>query len=152
ALNINFAENLVVTANQNNQLDLEFDLSHPAFIVAHQPPAAAGATIWAINFNPPVVHHHPIHDITRFLLRDLYGTVNTISSDDASITISKNYPVEPPTNPETEITSSQTLTVQVDANNGTLYYDLDNKTSARITSFASLSQTLPTKFVRIAAR
>jgi len=38
-LNVNFASPLVVTANQNNALDLEFDLSHPAFIVAHVPPS-----------------------------------------------------------------------------------------------------------------
>jgi len=36
---------LVVTANQSNALDLDFDLSHPAFIAAHVP-VGPGATMW----------------------------------------------------------------------------------------------------------
>ncbi|MDB6107811.1 MAG: hypothetical protein JWO52_7810, partial [Gammaproteobacteria bacterium] len=32
---VNFVSPLVVTAGQSNALDLEFDLNHPAFIVAH---------------------------------------------------------------------------------------------------------------------
>src|SRR5271166_2200635 len=47
---------LVVNANQNNALDLEFDLAHPAFIVAHVPPANAGTTMWAVNFNVCLRH------------------------------------------------------------------------------------------------
>ena len=66
-VNVNFVSPLVVTANGTNALDLEFDLSHPAFLVGH---AAGGSTIWAVNFNGPL-HHHPIPDITKFLLRDI---------------------------------------------------------------------------------
>ena len=36
-MNVNFVSPLVVTANQSNALDLEFDLAHPAFIVTHVP-------------------------------------------------------------------------------------------------------------------
>ena len=46
-VNVTFDSPLVVTANQSNALDLEFDLSHPAFLVGHVPPAG-GTTIWAV--------------------------------------------------------------------------------------------------------
>jgi Domain of unknown function (DUF4382) len=150
-LNVNFVSPLIVTTNQTNQADLEFDLSHPAFLIAHNPPAAAGLTLWAVNFNGPV-HHHPIKDITRFLLRDLYATVNSVSADNNSIGVTKDYTVEPPTNPETEISSSQALTILADATNGTLFYDLDAKTRTTIFNFSSRAVSLPTKFVRVAAR
>src|SRR5579863_7481769 len=41
-VNIGFASPLVVSANSGAALDLEFDLSNPAFIVGHTPPAAMG--------------------------------------------------------------------------------------------------------------
>src|SRR5437773_4630749 len=56
---VSFDSPLTVTATQSNALDLEFDLAHPAFIVAHTLPVAAGATLWAVNFNGPV-RHHPV--------------------------------------------------------------------------------------------
>ena len=49
---VNFVSPLVVSADQNNALDLEFDLAHPAFLVGHVPPGA-GNTLWAVNFNGP---------------------------------------------------------------------------------------------------
>ena len=142
---------LVVSANQNNALDLEFDLSHPAFIVAHVPPANAGTTMWAVDFSPICRHRH-IHDITRLLLRHHYGTVTQVSSDNLSLTMDKDYAVYPPTNPETEITSSQTLNITVDSANGTLFYDLDAKTHATLRDFGSLASSLVGKYVRVAAR
>ena len=62
-VSVKFVSPLVVSATANNQLDLEFDLGHPAFIVQHVP-AATGTTIWAVNFDGPV-HHHPRPDIDR---------------------------------------------------------------------------------------
>jgi hypothetical protein len=47
-VNVNFDSPLVVAANQTASLDVEFDLSHPAFLVGHVPPAGGGATIWAV--------------------------------------------------------------------------------------------------------
>ena len=116
---------LVVTANQSNALDLEFDLAHPAFIVAHVPPSGGGTTMWAVNFNP-CLRHRRIFDRTGLVLRHHYGTVTAVSTDNTTLTFDKDYPVYPPTNPETEITSSQTLSVLADSTNGTLYFDLDN--------------------------
>jgi len=48
---------LVVNANENTALGLEFDLSHPAFIVAHVPPGN-GTTMWAANFSGPIRRRH----------------------------------------------------------------------------------------------
>ena len=142
---------LVVTAGQSNALDLEFDLSHPAFIVAHVPPANGGTTMWAVNFAPLCRQRH-IHDITRLLLRHHYGTVTQVSSDNSTMTIDKDYPVYPPTNPETAITSTQTLNVEADSANGTLFYDVNAKTRTTLHDFGSIASTIVGKYVRVAAR
>jgi hypothetical protein len=151
-VSINFDSPLVVTANQTNSLDVEFDLSHPAFLVGHVPPSAGGQTIWAVNFNKGPVRHHPIRDITRLILRHMYGTVTGVSTDDTSITITRDFPVEPPTNPETAVVTSQSLTILADATNGTLFYDVDAKTVVTIKNFSTVANGLTNKFVRIAAR
>jgi len=64
----------------------------------------------------------------------------------------KDFPVEPPTNPETAIVTNHDLTIKADATNGTLFYDVDAKTSSTINDFSSVAMTLPNKFVRVAAR
>jgi len=143
---------LTVTAGQSNALDLEFDLAHPAFIVAHVPPANGGATMWAVNFNP-CLRHRRIFDITRLILRHHYGTVTAVSSDNSTLTFDKDYPVYPPTTPETAITTSNTLDVKADSANGTLYYDVDNpKNNSTIKDFSSISSTIVGKYIRVAAR
>ena len=147
---VNFVSPLVVTANQSNGLDLEFDLAHPAFLVAHVPPTT-GTTIWAVNFNGPV-RHYRIGDLRRLILRHTYGTVSSVSSDNSSITMTKDFPTEPPVSPETAVATSQNLTILADATNGTLFYDVDAKTSATINDFSSVSSTIDGKFVRVAAR
>ncbi|MGB7847870.1 MAG: DUF4382 domain-containing protein [Candidatus Acidiferrum sp.] len=142
---------LVVGTGQNNALDLEFDLSHPAFIVAHVPPANAGTTMWAVNFNGPC-RHRPIHNLTRLVLRHHYGTVTGVSTDNTTLTFDKDYPVYPPTNPETAVTTTQALSVLADSTNGTLYYDLDAKTHTTIHDFSTIASTIVGKFIRVAAR
>jgi hypothetical protein len=144
-----FVEPLVVTANQNNALDLEFDLAHPAFLVGHVPPGA-GNTLWAVNFNGPI-RHHPLHDLTRLVLRHLYGDVTSIASDNTSITVTKEFPTEPPVNPQTAIATAQSLQILADATNGTIFYDVDAKTRTVIKDF-SAEASLSGKSVRIAAR
>ena len=89
-VSVNFVSPLVVTAGSSNALDLEFDLAHPAFIVGHVP-VTTGTTMWAVNFNGPV-RHHPIADLTRLVLRHMYGSVTAVSTDNTSITITKEYP------------------------------------------------------------
>jgi hypothetical protein len=147
---VTFDSPLTVSTSQSNALELEFDLAHPAFIVGHTPPAA-GATLWAVNFNGPV-RHHPVRDITRLVLRHTYGTVKGVASDGKSLTITKDFPVLPVANPETPIASSLSLQIFADATNGTILYDLDAKTRTVVKDFTAEAMSLPNKFVRIAAR
>jgi len=148
-VNVTFVSPLVVTTGQNNALDLEFDLGHPAFLVGHVPPGV-GDTLWAVNFNGPL-HHHPLHDLPRLILRHLYGDVTAIASDNSSITVTKEFPTIPALSPETAIASTQSLQILADAANGTIFYDVDAKTRTVIKDFSTES-TLSGKSVRIAAR
>ncbi len=149
---INFDSPLVVAANETTALDVEFDLAHPAFLIGHVPPVNGGVTIWAVNLNKGPVRYHPIWDVARLVLRHTYGTVTGVSSDDTSITMTKDFPVEPPTSPETAIASSQSLTILADATNGTIFYDVDAKTNVSIKNFSTVAGTLAGRYVRVAAR
>jgi hypothetical protein len=149
-VSVAFVSPLVVSANQNNALDLEFDLGHPAFIVGHMPPGA-GATQWAVNFEGPV-RHHPLRDLPRLVLRHMYGGVTAVAGDNTSITITKEFPTEPAVNPETAVASMQSLQILADSTNGTLFYDVDAKTRSSIKDFSAQAATLVGKSVRIAAR
>ena len=140
---------LQVTAGANSAVELEFDLAHPAFIVQHTPPS--GSPFWAVSFKGPLRHHF-IPILAAALLRHMYGTVTGVSTDNKSMTINKDFPVEPPTTPETEITTSQSLTILADATNGTIFYNVDGKTSTVIKDFSSVRSTLPGEYVRVAAR
>src|SRR3974390_2688534 len=153
SIKVNFVSPLVVNASQNDALELEFDLAHPAFIVGHVPPGA-GATIWGVNFNGPV-RHHPLRDLSRLVLRHTYGDVSGIANDYSSITITKEFPTEPALNPETAVAGTSTLQILADATNGTIFYDLDAKIRTVIKDFsaqASAATPLTGKFVRVAAR
>jgi Domain of unknown function (DUF4382) len=141
----------LVVSTQSNALDIEFNLAHPAFIVAHVPPSGGGTVIWAVNFNG-TIRHHRIWDLRRLVLRHHYGTVTAVSTDNTTVTFDKDYPAYPPTNPETEITGAQTLSVLADSTNGTLYYDVDAKTQATIHDFSSVASTIVGKYIRVAAR
>ena len=44
-------------------------------------------------FNEPL-HHRPLHDLTRPVPRHMYGDVTSIASDNASIMVTKEFPVE----------------------------------------------------------
>lgn len=149
-LNVSFTKPLVVTANQTTAADIEFDLAHPAFIIGHVPPGGSGV-VWAVNFNGPV-HHRPIDDITKLVLRHLYGSVTAVSADNTSITVSRLFPAKPVTSPETAVDSKQSLTILADSTNGTIFYDLDSKTSITIKNFSVQAGSLSGKFVRVAAR
>src|SRR5208282_2793248 len=118
-ISVSFDTPLVVTNSTppNPALDLEFDLSNPAFLIGHLPPGAI-STQWAANFNAPV-RRRTIADITRLVLRHMYGTVTSVAADGSSITINKDFPVLPAMGNETAIQSSQSLTILADAANGT---------------------------------
>ncbi len=138
AVTVNFVSPLVVTASGTNALDLEFDLSHPAFLIGHM---GGGSVIWAVNFNGPL-HHHPIPDLTKFLLRDIYGTVTSVNSD-GSVTITRDFPVEPAAataSAEALISTTHSITIFPDTTNGTLFYDVDNSgQNQTIKSYSTVS-------------
>lgn len=150
-VSVNFVSPLVVTAGQSNALDLEFDLDHPAFIVAHNPPSAMGQTLYAVDFNAPV-HHHPIADLAHLVLRHTYGTVTSVAPDGTSLTLTKDLPTIPVVNPETAVSTGQSLNILADATNGTLFYDVDAKTVSTVKSFSSEANSLNGRYVRVAAR
>lgn len=133
-------------------LNLDFDLSHPAFIVAHAP-MGGGVTKWAVNFNGPVKQKR-VSDITRLVLRHTYGSMTSVASDNLSFTFNKDIPTYPIVSPETAVTTAQSLTVKVDATNGTLFYDVDaHSPSVLINDLSSVRSLLAAgKFVRVAAR
>jgi Domain of unknown function (DUF4382) len=150
---VNLASPLTVTANQITSLNVEFDLAHPAFLVGHVPPALGGQiTIWAVNFNKGPVRHRPIRNIAWLVLRHMYGTVTGFTNNDGSMTITRDFAVEPPTNPETAISTTLPLTIQADGTNGTLFYDVDAKTVVTLKSFSTVASGLTGKFVRVVAR
>jgi hypothetical protein len=144
---VNFDAPLVVSTTENNALDLEFNLAHPAFLIGHVP-AGGGPTVWAVNFDGPL-RRLPRHDLTRLVLRHTYGDVTAVSS--GTITVTKEFPTEPPVNPETAIAGTQSLQISADSVNGTIFYDLDAKTRTVIDNFSAES-SLVGRYVRIAAR
>src|SRR6266513_254458 len=144
-VNVTFDSPLTVTTSQNNALDLEFDLAHPAFIVGHAPPAATGAVLWAVNFNGPV-RQHPVRDIARLVPRDTYGTVKGVPSVGKSLTITKSFAVLPVTNPESAITSALSLQIFADAANGTIFYDVDARSRTVVKDFTDEASSLTGRF------
>jgi hypothetical protein len=149
-INVTFDSPLAVTTTSSNALDLEFDLAHPAFLVAHERVGDTTPT-WAVNFRGPV-RHHPIADITNLVLRHLYATLDSVSMDGLSLTVTRDHATLPVVTPETAVTGSTQLSISVDATNGTLFYDLDGGGSSTIKSFSNLAGLAAGKFLRIAAR
>jgi hypothetical protein len=153
---VNFVTPFVVptTASASTNapaVNIEFDLDHPTFIVGHA--VTGGTTLWAVNFNGPV-KHKPVGDIRRLVLRHMYGTVSSVSADNTSLTFTKDLQTVPVVSPETDVATTQSMTVLADSTNGTLFYDLDDKTqNATIKSFSSVTSILTSgKFVRVGAR
>ncbi len=120
-----FDKPVVVPSTPGAALNVEVDLSHPAFIVGHVP-AGGGATVWAVNFNGPVAPKR-VDDITHQVLRHMYGSVSSVAADFSSLTLAKDLPTLPIVTPEVPVPTGQSLAIQVDATNGTLFYDLDVK-------------------------
>ena len=147
---VSFNAPITVTLGETTPLDLEFNLSHPAFIVDHVP--ASGPAFWAVSFNGPMVRHNPIQSIDRMILRHLYATVSSVSADHTSISVMRDYPVNPVTSPETATVSTDAVSILADASNGTIFYDVDAKTATPIKDFSSVASSLSTKFIRVAAR
>jgi len=108
-------------------------------------------TIWSVDFRWPI-RRHRIDDITHLVLRQMYGNVTAVASNNMSITITKDLPLVPIANPETPVATALSLQILADSMNGTIYYDVDAKTSTTIMDFSTLAATLNGKYVRVAAR
>ena len=139
------------TPASTSAIDIDFDLGHPAFIVGHAP-VGGGATIWAVNFKGPV-KHKPVDDLRHLVLRHMYGTVSAVSSDNTTLTITRDWPTLPLVSPETFTAGAAAVPITVDASNGTLFYDVDAKTHSTIHDLSTVAASLGAgKFVRVAAR
>ncbi len=148
-VNVNLASPLVVATGQTTNLDLEFNLAHPAFLVDS---TVGTTTTWAVNFNGPV-RHNPNYDLASTVLRHAYGSVASVASDNTSISIVKDHEAYPvPAAGPSPIAGLQTLQVLADATNGTLFYDLDADTTTNLKNFSTEASTLVGKYVRVAAR
>jgi hypothetical protein len=88
-------------------------------------------------------------DLRWLVLRHAYG--NNVSVSGSSFTMDRDFPIEPASNPEGEITTSTQLTINVDSTDGTIVYDADND-DARTVVNSSFPSALNGKFVRVAAR
>ena len=148
-ISVNFVSPLVVSTTGTAALDLEFDLSHPAFIIGHNPPSAT-ATQWADQFQRSGAPSPARRPAAPGVAPRLWHGDGDYPRTTPRITIDKDFPTLPVVAPETEITGTQMLTIQADATNGTLFYDLDAKTATTIKNFSSENQ--PERQVRARRR
>ena len=143
-ITVPLAKPLVVTAGQTGNLDVEFILSHPAFIVDHEP--ASGDTIWTVNFNK-TVRHNLVAAPEQMVLRHLYGTVTQATS--SALTVTRDFASLPGIRTPT----AQVLQLGPDPVNGTQFYDLDTPlNSGPVTSFSAIGPGLVNRYIRAAVR
>jgi hypothetical protein len=151
-INVTLASPLTVSSSgtASGPVQLDFHLSQPSFLVG-QKPSDANATLWAVDFQGPVTQD-AIDNISSLVLRQFYGTLVSVSSDGRALTVTRDYPTEPAVNPETAVSTSQTLSILADTGNGTLFDDLDDGVHMTVTNYASLSGLSPARFLRVSAR
>ncbi|NVO06145.1 MAG: hypothetical protein HXX19_09580 [Rhodoferax sp.] len=151
-VNTTFEKPFTVPSTAGSAINLDIDLSHPAFIVEHIP-QAGGNPIWAVNFRNGPVKRKTVDDVTAQVLRHLYGAVTSVSTDNSSLTLDRQMPTMPVVTPETAVDTHLPVNVLADTVNKTLFYDLDAKKNSQIADFSSVSGALAAgKFVRVAAR
>lgn len=138
------------TAQAAAPLALDFSLSQPAFVQS-QTPVTNDPTLWAVDFQGPVTAQ-AVPDVTSLILRQMYGTLGTVSADGKSITVTRDYPTQPVVTPETAVPTPQQLTILADSGNGTEFYDVDAGSSMTASNFAALAGLTPGRFLRISAR
>lgn len=152
AIPVKFDTPLVVPSTPGVAVNLEVDLSHPALLTGHVP---VGGTLptWAVNFQAGPVKHKPVPDVSRLVLRHHYGKITSISTDNTTLTYSKELPTTPVATPETGVDTGVAVKVLADATNGTLVYDIDSKKESTVKDFSSVSSALAAgRFVRVATR
>jgi hypothetical protein len=146
---VSLAKPLVVKAGQSSNLDLEFELSLPAFLIDHTP--AGGGNIWTVNFTD-TIRHHPVAAAPQMVLRQVYGTA--IQAGASSITLTRDFPTLPIATPETATATPQVLQISPDTVNGTTFHDVDAKppTVTTIKDFSSIAGSLAGRYVRAVLR
>jgi hypothetical protein len=148
---VNLVNPVVVATGTVANLDLEFDLAHPAFIV-ERTPLGSPTPLWAVNFSGPV-RHRPNFELAGTILRHAYGAVTSVAADGTSFTFVKEHEVFPiPAGGPAPVAGLQSLTVLADATNGTIFYDEDAHTKSVVQNFSTLAAGLAGRHVRVAAR
>ena len=126
---------LVVTAGQTSQVQLDFDLAHPLFILDRPGQGPGGTDLYLLNFER-CVRHKPIPTLAGFLLRHLRGQVTAETS--TSLTVATEH--------------RGTRTLDVDTSTGTLFYDLDQTPVAGVASTTVPASLTTGKYLRASAR
>ncbi|MBI3131085.1 MAG: DUF4382 domain-containing protein [Acidobacteria bacterium] len=126
---------LVVTEGQNAQVQLDFDLGHPLFILDRPGMGPGGTDLYLVNFER-CVRHRPIPVLGSFLLRHLRGQVTAVSGTSIAVA--------------TEHRGSKVI--DVDTGNGSLFYDLDQSPVTPVVSPSVPASLTVSKYVRVASR
>jgi len=143
---VTLAKPLVVQAGQPANLDVEFQLSHPAFIVDH-PVGLDGNIQWTVNFTG-TVRHNPVAAAAQMVLRHAYGTVTQAGA--AGLTVTRDFAGLS----GTPVPTPQVLQIIPDAVNGTRFHDLDATppTGVSLKDFSSVAAALQGRYLRAALR
>jgi len=111
------SQNLIITPGQTSAVQLDFDLSHPLFVVNH---TEGGTPSYVITFQ---VNHKPHLSLPALRLHHARGQVTSLSSDGKTFSLRTVH--------------RQDLAINVDQNaGGTLFYDLDAIPVSRVFSTA----------------
>lgn len=132
---------LTVADNQASAVAVDFDLAHPAFIVAHDVLASDGTTetAYAVNFNAKgAFRHSPAASLDKYYLRRHRGTVTSVAANGASFTLLTEH--------------GQTLTILADTTSPTLFYNLDVTPITAVTSTTVPATVLSADAVECTAR
>jgi len=143
---VTLAKPLVVQTGQTANLDVEFQLSHPAFIVDH-PVGPDGNVQWTVNFTG-TVRYNPVAAAAQVVLRHAYGTVTQAGA--ASLTVTRDFAGLS----GTPFPTPQVLQIIPDAVNGTQFHDLDATppSSVNLKDFSSVAAALQGRYIRAALR
>lgn len=131
-------------------LDINVPLARPSLILPHAP-TDNNPTLWAVMF-AGAINTHAVADISSLVLREVYGTVGTVSTDGLSLVVQTDDPTEPVVAPESARPSGQSLSILVDTANGTMVYDLDSNTEVTVSNFAAAAALTAGRYLRIEAR
>ncbi len=131
-LPVTLSSPLTVVEGQPNAVQVDFDLAHPLFVVAHN---LGGTTVYTLNFQ---VRHKPHHALNQVYLRHLRGQVNSVATDAKSFVLHTEH--------------GKDRTLLVDATNKSLFYDLDVAPVVPNASFTVPAGLTATKYARATAR